>query len=117
MNPYFAIIAPEFSGEDPAPFLEMAAQRISARFFGELYPQAQAYLAAHLMALAKRSAAGGGVGGTVGAIASATTGGVSVSYQTTADFGVRGSSLSTTPYGLAYLELLSAIPTVRLVRP
>jgi|GEM_PF-6461915 len=116
MNPFFAAIAPEFSGDDPAPFLAMAAARMDARHFGALYPQAEAYLAAHLMALAHRSANSGGGGGVVGAVKSASTGGVSVSYGIDGSIGVGDSSLASTAYGLEYLAILKSIPLARLIR-
>lgn len=68
-------------------------------------------LAAHLMAVAKRSSnasASGGPGAAVGAITSIKTGQESVSYEATIRMGDASdldASLRSTPYGLEYIRL------------
>lgn len=101
-------IAPEFASEDAARldlFVELAAARISAPVFGKVYPQALAYLAAHLLSVSARSASAG-AGGAAGPVTSATTGGVSVSFgQAQVSVSTTDAALSTTGYGLEFLAL------------
>src|SRR5690554_4956974 len=100
-------IAPEFASEDAARldlFVELAAARISASVFGKVYPQALAYLTAHLLSVSARASTSGA--GAAGPVTSATTGGVSVSYgQVAASVSVTDAALSTTAYGLEFLAL------------
>lgn len=109
-------LAPEFEGEEPARlalFVELARARISESVFGAVYPQAVAYLAAHLLSVSARAqASGAGAGGPV---ASASTGGVSVSFgQSSAHKTLGDESLSTTAYGLEFLALRNSRPGTKL---
>ena len=114
-------VAPELSGEPLSRiglFLELAAARISPAVFGKVYPQAVAYLAAHLMTVSGRAEATGSA--SPGAVQSATTGGVSVSFgASTAHKTLGDESLSSTAYGLEYLALRNsrAGTKMKLIRP
>lgn len=114
-------IAPELAVEPlhrVDTFIGLAAARISASVFGKVYPQAVAYLTAHLMSVSAR-AQSSGAGGAAGPVTSASTGGVSVSYgQATAHVSLADSALSTTAYGLEYLALRNSRPgtKMRIVR-
>lgn len=85
----------------------------ASEFGGEdsyTYRLARMQLAAHLGTLIKRGSAGGGSAAT-GAVVSESVGGISRSYaQSAASDDSSTSGLSSTPYGLAYLELLGASP-------
>jgi len=100
-------LAPELADEPlhrVDTFIGLAAARISASVFGKVYPQAVAYLTAHLLSVSARASTSGA--GAAGPVTSATTGGVSVSYgQVAASVSVTDAALSTTAYGLEFLAL------------
>lgn len=114
-------IAPEFSSEDSTRlgvFIGLAAARISSSVFGGVYPQAVAYLTAHLLSVSARSTSSGAVGAG-GPVTSASTGGVSVSFgQVQANISATDAALSTTGYGLEFLALRNsrAGTKMRIVR-
>lgn len=103
-------IAPELATETDerlSTFLELAAQRISARVFGRVYAQAACYLAAHLLTLANRATQAGVAG--AGPVASVGTGGLSVSFgQIATNTATADASLKSTSYGLEFLALRSS---------
>lgn len=128
------ILAPEFKTDDDdtlAVYLELAAERMDSRAWGNVYGQAVAYLAAHILTIARRgdaSAAGGGAGagqGGTGAVSSISTGDWSVSFGgslTGAEGGVdtlAEASLMTTRHGKEYLALrrTRAAGRSRVIRP
>jgi hypothetical protein len=104
-----AVICPELSGSPSLPvYLEMAAEVTSRGFFGNVYNQAAANLAAH-----KFTVDGSGSSSTVNTIkelgggaqiASMSEGGLSVSFAQSG--GTAGDSdLNSTRYGREYLRL------------
>jgi hypothetical protein len=101
-------IAPSFrSSPSKAVFLEMATLRTSAEFFGDRYPQAVAYRAAHMLQLSARS------GGASGMVSSHSVGEISESFApvgTTND-----SDLSQTTYGAMLVSLRRACAPAGLV--
>ncbi|MFU8806542.1 MAG: DUF4054 domain-containing protein [Bradymonadaceae bacterium] len=103
-------IAPELATESEAridTFLELAAQRVGAHAFGKVYVQAVTYLAAHLLTLSNRARDAGMA--AAGSITSVGTGGLSVSFGQAAGMG--DESLSSTVYGLEFLELRDSRPS------
>jgi hypothetical protein len=90
-------------------FIQMAVEMTDKGFFGNQYPYAIAYLAAHLFTQFSADSGGGDVGAD--RIASKSEGGVSVSYfddsssstPSTLEFG-------KTKYGKMYLALRIRIP-------
>lgn len=114
-------IAPELADagdERLETFLELAAQRISAKVFGAKYAQAAAYLAAHLLTLSNRASEAGTAG--AGPVTSVTTGGLSVSFgQAPTGAATADASLKTTAYGLEFLAIRSSCARTKaaLVRP
>lgn len=89
----------------------MAVEMTDKGFFGNQYPYAIAYLAAHLFTQFSADSGGGDVG--AGRVASKSEGGVSVSYFD--DSASSGSTSSTlefgkTKYGKMYLALRIRIP-------
>lgn len=114
-------IAPEFEGEDQQrleSFIEMAALRLSPRIFGRLYPQAVAYLAAHLLSVSGRAREAGRT--AAGPLASITTGGQSISFaQSGALASLGDEALKSTSYGLEFLAIRNsrAGTKMKLIRP
>lgn len=126
-------IAPVYAGETDETlqvWLDLAAARMDAASFGALYAQANAYLAAHLLTVARRSVpaqagsgSGGGTGAT-GAIDSVSTGDWSISFGgslTGAETGdvLAESSLMTTAFGKEFLAIrrTRAASRSRIIRP
>lgn len=106
----FKIRFPEFESQDNARvqlFLDDAATQVSKTKFGTSYDLAIFYLIAHYLSLSEKSA--NGSSGNVGAVASKSVEGVSVSYnQATANTQCE-SYYITTSYGQRYLEIKSQI--------
>lgn len=102
-------IAPELEGEDDErleTFVEMASMRISAKVFGKVYPQAVAYLAAHLVTVSNRGRDQGVA--AAGQVQQMRTGGQSISFGSSgaASGGSTGDeALASTPYGQEFLTL------------
>lgn len=99
------IIAPEQAdtGDAVVDFhLSIAASRVGAGAFGDLYEQGVLYLAAHLLTLRDR-----GMGGTAagGALASVKTGDLSVGFAGVMGSGGGDESLHTTTYGREFLAI------------
>lgn len=93
-------IAPGFKDSPlKAAFLEMAALRTSAQFFGDRYGLAVAYRAAHMLQLSAR-------GGVSGMVTAQSVGEISESYGSAA--GASDSDLSQTSYGSQLLSLRRA---------
>lgn len=102
----FEAIAPEFAGSARADvFLSMAARRLSPRTFGRLYPEAVAYLAAHLLTMSPED--GGAEAASAGPVVSRGAGSLSVSYGAVGGLvDVSDSTLAQTRYGREYLAIL-----------
>ena len=104
-------VAPEFEDLDDAALdmaLSLAANRISAVAFGKIYPQAAAYMAAHILATSRGDAASAGV---AGAITSVKTGDLAIGATALATGSAGDSALASTPYGARFLELRDTVPT------
>jgi len=108
---------PEFAS-DPADaivdlFIETATSQMSVTRWGKLFELGAITLAAHMLALRKRSlaAAGSALGGPVGGLTALSTGDESISFGAVgaATAGDEDTSLRTTPYGLEYLRLKSML--------
>ena len=111
----FKTIYPEFDQTDDAViqyYLDSAAAELSQSLWGNCWPKAVMYLAAHELSLALARQAEGDSGSetpgvpATGVIASASVEGLSVSFDT----GVAGNSansawLAQTPYGQAFAAL------------
>lgn len=94
---YLKVIAPEIGAKETASaFIDMAAERCGVSYFGELWNQAVANLAAHIATLSDRD------GGDAGAIASRREGDLSVGYSA----GSGDDDFLATLYGRAYWLLL-----------
>lgn len=94
-------------------FIALAADRLSAEVWGaRLYPQGVAYLAAHLLTITARGAAGGG-SGAAGPVRQEMAGRVMVSYSDSAASSGAGSDLGATPYGQEFLALRRKLAGVR----
>lgn len=127
-------LAPEYAAETDEvlmTYLDFAAQRLDARAFGGVYAQAVAYLAAHILTIARRGVAGGAGGGAgagqgaSGAVTAVSTGDWSVSFAG----GLNGSeggvdtlaeaSLMTTRFGKEFLALrrTRAASRSRVIKP
>lgn len=112
-------IAPELAGVDDATvdvFLGLAAERMDATAWGDLFQQGAVYLAAHLCVLAQRAAATG-VSGGAGPVSAIKTGDVSVSFGAIGGVIATASmqAMSTTPHGLQYLALRRQVPMTGFV--
>lgn len=95
---YLGAIAPEFAKLPAATvFIELAIGRCSEVYFGDLWAQACAYLAAHFWTLSNRG------GGATGTITNMKEGDLSVSYAAP---NSKLSSLAQTSFGLEYEMLL-----------
>lgn len=95
-------IAPELAADSRRDvFITLAASRLTASKFGNLYAQAVAYLAAHLMACAPPTTAEA----TTGAVVAESTGGMSVTYAApTAPTGT-ATDYTSTKYGVEFLNI------------
>lgn len=96
-------VAPEFAGLlDPAlqAAIDRAAKRVSASYFGELYDEAVALLAAHLLKVTPTSA---GSSTAAGPVTGRSAGGLSESYAAL-PWSASWYNLST--YGQQFRELV-----------
>ena len=96
-------LSPEFSTIDPnrlGQLVEMAKFHVSIDIFGAAYSYALALVTAHLVNTVGTSGASGG--GASGAVTSEKEGDLARSYASAA---VPGVGLSTTQYGLDFLNL------------
>jgi hypothetical protein len=83
--------------------LEMAANRLSAPQWGQVYPEACARLAAHLVTLSDRAMlAEGAPGGTVASVGTARW---SMSFGALPAKNAEEASLASTVHGQMFLEL------------
>jgi hypothetical protein len=111
-------ICPELSGSPSLPvYLEMAVAATSRGFFGSLYNQPVAYLAAHLFTMFDSSGTSGVMGNienlSGGArIASVTEDGLSVSFAQNSGGGTGTTDLDNTRYGKMLKELIKSRPTM-----
>lgn len=99
------VLAPELAGETNDrldAFLAMAARRVSASEWGELYADGCIYLAAHLLTLSNRASSGSSGAGPV---VSQSTGDLSVSYGAVVGVLSTDAQYATTTYGVEYLNL------------
>lgn len=106
----FKIRFPEFETQDDSRvelFINDATTQISEAKFGTSYDIALAYLTAHYLSLSVKSSSGSS--GNVGAIASKSVEGVSVSYNQAQAKDQKESYYLSTTYGQRYLELRSQI--------
>lgn len=102
--------APEFDSLPDATIdtaIGLAAQRISARAFDTLYPQAAALLAAHILAKSRGDATAFGV---TGAVTSVRTGDLQISAAAVGGLTGSDAILATTPYGEQFITLRNQIP-------
>lgn len=102
-------IAPEFksrSDSDITVALGTAEAWLDECVWGCKYDTGQAYMAAHILAIADRDGAGG-------PISSESVGGVSVSYGTSGD---SDEELNSTSYGQMFVSLRRTLVTGPLVR-
>ena len=106
-------IAPELEGDEHLEtFVELAAGRLSAKVFGARYPEAVAYLAAHLLTMSKRVSENGVASG--GAVASVSTGGLSLSFgQSNGQSSAADESLKSTHYGQEFLAIRATRAAVK----
>lgn len=98
-------VAPEFESTTDAivdRFLAMAARRMNAEAWGDLYADGCIYLAAHLLTLRARQTSG-----TAGAgpITAQTTGDESVNYGAVVGVLSNDASMATTAYGVEWLNM------------
>lgn len=104
------LVAPELTSESDSTidaFLTMAARRCSSAEYGDLYADACVYLAAHLLTLRSRGAAGRAGAGPV---TSEETGDLGVTYGAVVGVLSTDAQLATTPYGVEYLNLRRLLP-------
>lgn len=102
--------APEFDALDDATIdtaIGLAAQRISARAFDTLYPQAAALMAAHILAKSRSMAT---LQGVTGAVTSVRTGDLQISAAVVGGLTGSDAALATTPYGEQFLTLRDQVP-------
>ena len=103
---------PEFESQDNDRvqlFLDDSATQISETKFGTSYDLAISYITAHYLSLATKTA--NGSSGSVGAVASKSVEGVSVSYNQATANNQNESYYASTSYGQRYLEIRSQITT------
>jgi hypothetical protein len=105
----FKELFPEFTSIADArvtSFLNQAARRMDAASFGALYDDAQSYLTAHLLTIAKRNEAGFAAGAS-GPLTSVTVGPLSKTFSAGGSRGgaASGDGFEATPYGVEYLAL------------
>lgn len=109
-------VAPEFASESTGrldTFLELAAQRLDATWWGDLYQQGAVYLAAHLLTLSARASAG--VTGA-GPIVSQRAHDLSVGFGAVVGVLSEDAKMATTSYGIEYLNLRAKLgPTAMVV--
>ena len=79
----------------------MAANRMNTTAWGLLYNDGQNYLTAHMLYRANLVGTGPVIGQTVGNL--------SRQYAATHGLGYKWTDLATTPYGLAYLDLMATV--------
>lgn len=121
-------VAPEYKDETDevlTVWLDLAAQRLDETTWGKVYAQALAYLAAHLLTVARRgvsglpgSGAGAGQGAS-GAVTSISTGDWSIGFAGGMNGSEGGvdtlaeSSLLTTRFGKEFVALRRTRPASR----
>jgi hypothetical protein len=90
-------------------FIQMAVEMIDKGFFGNQYPYAIAYVAAHKFTRSNVEGGGGDIG--AGKISSKSEGGVSISYFDDSPSSTASSlEFGKTKYGEMYLALRAQIP-------
>lgn len=110
----FNIVAPEFETDPNADgMLTIAANRLSPKVFGKQYELATAYLAAHLLAIARRAQTSGSGGGGVGPVTGERAGEVSRNYGSINFGGKDLAYWGSTPYGVEFLNIRNARPGTR----
>lgn len=88
-------------------WITQAENQIDAAIFGSRVNLAGAYLTAHMLKVTGYGLGGGlGGGAALGAIQSATVGGVSVSFSSRGAASQVSEYLSRTPYGIEYSRLV-----------
>lgn len=89
-------------------WIAQAENQIDAAIFGSRVNLAGAYLTAHMLKVTGYGLGGGGLGGgaALGAIQSATVGGVSVAFSSRGAASQVSEYLSRTPYGIEFSRLV-----------
>ena len=102
----FRLLASEFANVDDAvveQYIVLAELRISESKFGQLYTQALALLAAHMLKGSEVNSSGGSSG--TGAVKSEKTGDLQVEYGVQSKMSAGDLEYSKTAYGTQYLAL------------
>lgn len=103
-----AALAPLVASDSrAATFLEMAATRLTASAWGNVYVQAVALLAAHMLEMAPSSSGGGAAGAASGPVASKSAGDQSIAYGSLAGAptSTADEALKQTTYGREFIAL------------
>lgn len=86
--------------------LELATRRHTASAWGQVYPEAMVWWAAHRVQCTPGSGAGGSTADAVGPVVSQSDGDLSRTYaQPASDSAASAEDLTSTRYGQAYLDL------------
>jgi hypothetical protein len=105
-------LGPELASVDDATantMLGLAAQRLDACVWGELYQQGCVYLALHLLTLRARNAAAAAGSAGSGPIVRAKAGDIEVGYGAALGVLARDAVYSTTPHGIEFLALARSV--------
>lgn len=106
---YVQVIAPNlYADENIGVFCDMAIERCSKTFFGNLWNQATAYLTCHLITMAKRDS------DETGSISSKHEGNLSVTYNSVSAYSDGEFSLTT--YGRNYLTIKNSRKSIFVTR-
>lgn len=95
-------IAPQFSSLDNTVIINIAQRDVAQGLCGDRRNDLVAYLAAHLIDISQK------YNGSTGAISSVMEGGASITYGNSKNKSNGSAGLSSSPYGLRYLELLKS---------
>jgi len=100
-------LCPVFSDRaDRGNWLTRAATKLDASVYGVQYAEAVCWLAAHYLELRRRAEAGLAGAGAISAQTNPEQGAVSFAVP---PINPKAPSLSTTPFGLAYLDIKGAV--------
>lgn len=103
----FDAIAPALATDPLADtFLEFAVDQMNPVVWGKVYELGVAYLAAHMLTIARRTEAAGPSGGGSGPITSKRAGQVAIQYgQMSSSANSDLTYYQNTPYGIEFLRL------------
>jgi hypothetical protein len=90
-------------------FIDDAVLELSPGEWADNYDRGLSYLAAHLLSCSISTAAGGGVGGMNGPVASRAVGDVSISFGSTLSMDAAAGVYNNTPYGQEYWRLVNLL--------